>query len=159
MSWKHDFFPVRVLIDAHSKWIEAFYFCTLNATSNAVIAKLRPLFATFGVSETIVSDNGTCFVSEQFEQFLVPNGIKHSTTAPYHPASNDLAERAAQIIKRGLKKEVAGDMNTRPAKILLNPSTTTGVSPSELLLGRRLRTRLDLLKPHTADRVEQKQSQ
>ena len=36
---------------------------------------------------------------------------------------------------------------------------TTGVSPSELLLGRRPRTRLDLLKPHTANRVEQKQSQ
>ena len=137
---------ILVLSDAHSKWIETF--CTLNATSNAVIAKLRPLFATFGVSETMTSDNGTRVVSEEFEQFLVLNGIKHSTTAPYHPASNGLAERAVQIIKRGLKKEVAGDMNTRPAKILLNnwitPQLTTGVSPSELLLGRKLRTRLDL---------------
>ena len=152
---------ILVLIDAHSKWIEAF--CTQNATSNDVIAKLRPLFATFGVPETIVSDNGTCFVSEEFEHFLIQNGIKHSTTAPYHPASNGLAEHAVHIIKHGLKKEVAGDMNTRLAKILLNyritPQSTTGVSPSELLLGRRLRTRLDLLKPHTADRVEQKQSQ
>ena len=48
---------ILVLIDAHSKWIEAF--CTLNATSNAVIAKLRPLFATFGVPETVVSVNDT----------------------------------------------------------------------------------------------------
>ena len=32
-----------------------------------------------------------------------------------------------------------------------------GVSPSELLLGRRPRTVLDLLKPHTADRLEAKQ--
>ena len=64
---------ILVLIDAHSKWIEAF--CTLNATSNAVIDKLRPLFATFGVPETIVSDNGTCFVSEEFKHFLVQKGI------------------------------------------------------------------------------------
>ena len=32
-----------VLIDAHSKWIEAF--CTPFATSTAVIEELRPLFA------------------------------------------------------------------------------------------------------------------
>ena len=33
------------------------------------------------------------------------------------------------------------------------------MSPSELLLGRRPRTRLDLLKPHTTERVESKQLQ
>ena len=59
-------------------------------------------------------------MSEEFEHFLSQNGIKHSTTIPYHPASNGLAERAVQIIKHGLKKEVAGDMNMRLAKILLN---------------------------------------
>ena len=31
---------------------------------------------------------------------------------------------------------------------------TTGVSPAELLLGRQPRSRLDLLKPHLADKVE-----
>ena len=41
----------------------------------------------------------------------------------------------------------------------LTPQTTTGVSPSELLLGRCPRSRLDLLKPHTAEQVEKKQSQ
>ena len=41
----------------------------------------------------------------------------------------------------------------------LTPQTTTGVSPNELLLGQRPRSRLDLLKPHTAERVEKKQLQ
>ena len=59
-----------VLIDAHSKWIEAF--CTPSATSSAVIEELRPLFAQF---ETIVTDNGTCFVSLEIENFFATNGI------------------------------------------------------------------------------------
>ena len=83
------------------------------------------------------------------------------TSAPYHPASNGLAERAVQIVKKGLKKIVQGNIRTRLAKVLfayrLTPQTTTGVSPAELLLGRRPRSRLDLLKPHTADRVEKNQ--
>ena len=128
-----------------------------------VIDELRTLFAQFGLPETIVTDNGTCFVSAEFETFLSRNGIKHLTSAPYHPSSNGLAERAVQLVKRGLKKVTRGSMKSRLAKVLfhyrLTPQTTTGISPSELLLGRRPRSRLDLLKPHTAERVEKKQSQ
>ena len=39
----------------------------------------------------------------------------------------------------------------------ITPHSTTGTSPAELLLGRRPRTRLDLLKPNRAERVEKKQ--
>ena len=150
---------ILVLIDAHSKWIEAT--CTQNATSAAVIDELRSWFARFGIPETIVSDNGTCFVSEEIEAFFRSNGIQHLTSAPYHPASNGLAERAVQIVKKGLKKITRGNMRTRLAQVLfsyrLTPQSTTGISPSELLLGRRPRSRLDLLKPNTAERVERNQ--
>ena len=150
-----------ILIDAHSKWIEAFN--TPTATSAAVINELRTTFARFGIPETVVTDNGTCFVSSEFEQFLDKNGIRHITSAPYHPASNGLAERAVQIIKKGLKKQAEGSVAHRLAKVLLSyritPQGTTGVSPAELLLGRRPRTVLDLVKPHTAERVEHKQQQ
>ena len=47
------------------------------------------------------------------------------------------------------------------AKILLHyriqPQETTGLTPAELLLKKQPRTRLDLLKPNTAERIEQKQ--
>ena len=102
-----------IVIDAHSKWIEAF--CTPNATSSAVINELKPLFAQFGIPETI---DGTCFMSVEFEDFLASNGVRHLTSAPYHPASNGLAERAVQIIKKGLKKVTEGTIRTRLAKIL-----------------------------------------
>ena len=54
-------------------------------------------------------------------------------------------------------------MSHRLAAILFNyriaPQTTTGTSPAELMLGRRPRTRLNLLRPNAAERVEEKQHQ
>ena len=84
----------------------------------------------------VVTDNGTGFVSREFEEFLRRNGVKHTTSAPYHPASNGLAERAVQVIKRGLKKVTAGTMGSRLAKVLfayrITQQSTTGLAPAEL---------------------------
>lgn len=144
---------VLIIIDAHSKYIEAI------PTS---IEELRTLFARFGIPESIVSDNGTCFTSEEFQQFLKGNGVSHILSAPYHPATNGLAERAVQVVKRGLRKVTQGSLQNRIATVLfsyrLTAQSTTGLSPSELLLGRRPRSRLDLLRPNAAERVERQQA-
>ena len=57
-----------VLIDTHSKWIEVHL--VRAATSYATIQQLRITFVQFGIPETVVSDNGQCFVSAEFEEFL-----------------------------------------------------------------------------------------
>ena len=44
--------------------------------------------------------------------------IKHITSVLYHPSTNGLAERAVQIVKRGLKKEKEGSMK-RLAKVMM----------------------------------------
>lgn len=68
-----------------------------------------------------------------------------------------------QIVKRGLRKVTDGTLKARlatvPCAYKMTPQTTTGVSPSELLMGKRLRTRLDLLMPNTASHVENRQLQ
>ena len=91
------------------------------------------------------------------------NRIKHITSAPYHPAINGLAERAVQIFKHDLKKVKTGTIQSRIAQVLfayhITPQAMTGASPSELLLNRRPRSRLELLKPNLAARVEDKQQQ
>eukprot|EP00795_Rhopilema_esculentum_P012576 gene12576-3275_t len=61
-----------------------------STTSGATIDKLRYIFASYGLPEELVSDNGPQFVSEDFEMFLKRNGIKHTLIPPYHPASNDV---------------------------------------------------------------------
>ena len=148
-----------IMIDAYSKWIEAV--CTSSTSSTVVIEELRTVFSSFGLPETIVTDNGPGFTSGEFKEFLRGNGVRHITSAPYHPASNGLAERAVQIVKKGLKKVNEGSVKKRLARILFSyrttPQLTIGLSPAEMLLGRKPRTRLDLIKPNTAERVEKKQ--
>lgn len=126
---------VLVVIDAHSKWIEALPMS--QATSSNTIEALRKLCAQFGIPNTIVTDYGTTFVSSEFEEYLVQAGIAHKTSSPYHPATNGQAERAVQIVKRGLKKNTIGSMNTRLSRILFDyrttPHTTTGETPAKLL--------------------------
>ena len=53
-----------VLIDAHSKWIEVL--CVQSASSTHTIEKLGTVFTQFGIPESIVTNNGSCFVSDEF---------------------------------------------------------------------------------------------
>ena len=148
-----------VVVDAYSKWIEVSI--VNSATSISAIQKQRAMFATHGLPKVVVSDNGSVFTSSEFQQFMTNNGIQHIRTAPYHPASNGLAERAVQTVKEGLRKLSGGCLETNLSRFLfqyrLTPHTTTGQSPAQLLLGRRPRSHLDLLHPDLTSRVEHKQ--
>ncbi|KAL5515654.1 hypothetical protein EMCRGX_G000851 [Ephydatia muelleri] len=143
-----------VLVDAHSKWLEVLV--VSSCSSQQAIKFLRHVFSTHRLPEVLVSDNGSAFVSEEFQMFVKRSGIRHITSAPYHPASNGLAERGVQSFKEALKKS-SGDAETRLASFLfayrLIPHSTTGVSPAELLLGRRPRSLLDSLHPDLASKV------
>ena len=148
-----------LLIDAHSKWLEI---VTVPSTSSqSTIQELRKIFATHGLPETIVSDNATSFTSAEFKEFVAKNGIRHITSAPYHPATNGLAERAVQTFKESMRKSTRGDLETKLARFLFHyrttPHTTTGVSPAELLLKRKPRSHLDILKPNLSSRVQSNQ--
>ena len=62
------------------------------STCVVVIDRLRIVFSKFGLPEVVVIYNGTCYVSDEFEQFPQLNGVKHITSVPYHPSFNDIAE-------------------------------------------------------------------
>ena len=125
---------------------------------------MRTIFATHRLPRTLVTNNGPCFISQEFEDFLRSNGVVHTHSAPYHPATNGLAERAVQTVKQGIRRQNKDeDLEKRISIFLLQyrvtPQSTTGVSPCQLLMGRRLHTRLDRIFPNKDDLVEKRQKQ
>ncbi|KAJ8406871.1 hypothetical protein AAFF_G00291470 [Aldrovandia affinis] len=128
---------------------------------HTVISTLRLLFATHGLPDIIVSDNGAFFTSAEFQEFARRNGIRHVTTAPYHPSLNGQAERMVQTTKEALSRITVGDWKTRLARFLLSqhitPNSATGKSPAELLMNRRLTTALDRLHPDYVSDMHHKQ--
>ena len=148
-----------VLIDAHSKRMDVFP--VHSATTSATLECLRKTFAIHGLAETIVTDNGSCFTSDEFATCMLKNGIQHICVAPYHPASNGLAERAVQSFKQGYAKLTGRTVETRVSRFLFRyrntPQSTTRLSPAEMLLGRRPRSHLDLMHPDIGQRVLQRQ--
>jgi hypothetical protein len=87
-------------VDAYSEWPDVRVMSV--TTASATLDVLREWFAVHGIPEQSVTDNGTQFTSESFEIFVKRNGIKHVKSAPYHPASNGLAERFIQSLKQSL---------------------------------------------------------
>ena len=134
---------------------------TTTPTTASTIQHLRSIFATHGLPEMLVTDNASIFTSEEFKLFTKQNGIRHVTSAPYHPASNGLAEHAVHTFKEFMKKTSGDPINTRVLCFLfqyrITPHSTTGISPAELLLGRRPRSRLDLMLPDIKNSVQKKQ--
>lgn len=153
-----------VVVDARTKWLEVFGMT--STTAGAVIDKLSELFSRWGLPKQIVTDNGTAFTSSELRDFTRGNGIQHIFTAPYHPASNGLAENAVRTLKRVIKKAILGKEKINKAlwSFLLHyrntAHSTTNESPAKLMLGRPLRTKLDVLKPDregVVSRAQQRQ--
>ena len=117
-------------------------------------------FAHFGYLHTSVSDNATTFSSAEFQLWCHQRGIKHLTGAPYNPATNGAADRMVQSFKQSLKKfklpprPALQEFLTKYRRTPLN----TGFSPSQLLNGRQLRTKIDALLPSPAHIAQEHQA-
>ena len=91
-----------------------------------------------------------CLQAKKLKNFIYKNGIKHITTAPYHPSSNGAAKRVVQTFKSAMHKIVTENSNV-PIKRLISrflfsycntSHIQTGKAPSELLFNQNVNTRL-----------------
>ena len=68
-----------------------------------------------------------------------------------------------QVLKKGLSLAKQGTLTYRLTQVLFSNwitlHSTTGISPVELLMGRKLRSHLDLLHPNLEQTVHNKQWQ
>ncbi len=143
-----------VIVDQYSGWPDVTELT--NTSSSRIVKAMRKFFNTFGNPGKIHMDNGTNLTSEETFAFLKGRKIPiPNPSCPYHPQSNGLAESSVKQVKRLLRKyqcqwEVFED-NLLEWKDTPNDS---GRSPSEMFLGRRVRTALPILPGKTEFDVE-----
>lgn len=139
-----------VIIDYYSRWIEAILLKKTDASH--VIRPMEALFQTHGLPETVRSDNGPPFTSNEFVAFLDYLAIDHKRGIPYWPSSNGEVERSNETILKIIR---IAHLEGRDWKKALEdflfhyrttPHTVTGISPAELLMGRQLRDKLPKLQ-------------
>ena len=130
-----------VVVDYFSRYPEV---VRLNCTtSNNIVTTLKSIFSRHGIPAAFVSDNGPQFASMEMMEFASKYGFRHITRSPRFPQSNGLAERTVKTVKSILQD--ASD----PYMALLSYRTTPlpfcHLSPTELLMGRKLRTDVPVL--------------
>lgn len=137
---EHNKSNYLVISDYYSQFLEVLHLP--STTSTQIIQRLKTTFARFGIPDEVVSDNGPQFCSVEFQELGRQLDFRHITSSP-HPQGNGHAERAVQTAKRILRQE-------DPLIALMcyrsTPCTTMGVSPAELLMGRKIRTTLPTLE-------------
>jgi transposase InsO family protein len=117
-----------------------------DTSSKTVISKLKQHFARWGIPETVISDNGPQYSSEQFKNFSRLWDFKHKISSPGHAQSNGKVENAVKSAKRIMRK--AKKSNSDPFIALLNfrntPQQVTDYSLVQQLINRRTRTLLPM---------------
>ena len=61
--------------------------------------ELSMIVKELGLPHIIRSDNGACYNSKEFQQFLLHYSIPHQTSSPNHPRSNGFVERMVGVAK------------------------------------------------------------
>lgn len=57
-----------LITDAHSKWLDVYK--ASSPSAQVTMEKCRQSIASFGVPETIVTDNAACFICQEFQSFF-----------------------------------------------------------------------------------------
>lgn len=134
-----------VLVDYYSRYCVVEIMATI--TSAAIIQRLERIFTRLGLPDILTTDNAANFCSQEFKDFCVDNCIRLTHTTPYWPAANGEVERQNRSILKALK---IGQLNNESTEKSLQqylymytvtPHSVTGVSPAELMFGRRFKDR------------------
>ena len=112
----------------------------------------------FGNPRTVVTDNGSSFVSGELDKFLKQQGISHHTSSVYNPASNGVVERMHHTLKNRLQKLLFDGMPFMTAlqEVLFsmrsNVHDAIGQSPFSRFFGRECRTSFSILSDRASVR-------
>ncbi|KAI2647671.1 hypothetical protein H4Q32_027377 [Labeo rohita] len=121
----------------------------LQLSCHPVKWSFKSFIARFGIPEQIMTDNGPQFRSQVFADFTKAYKITRITSSPYNPQANGMVKHAVKTAKTILRQE-------NPALALLSyrdtPTEPTRESPAKLLMGRKLRTTVQMFKQNLKPR-------
>lgn len=150
----HFFFDDKIfllIVDDYSNWLDVK--SNSSVSSKCVIRALREFMSIFGLPHCIVSDNASCFNSEEFQNFCKCNNITHLNSPQYRPQSNGLAERSVGIVKDFLKrflfdhknKKTLDELITDFLSIYRTSPLAKKCSPASLIFSYKTNTNLSAL--------------
>lgn len=145
-----------VVIDYLSNYPEMALLSNLSAA--CVIKHMKSIFSRHGIPQIVYSDNGPAYSCKEFQDFAQEYDFRHVTSSPLYAQSNGKAEKGVHIVKQLLKK--AQESHSDPYLALLSYRASPlehGMSPAEILMGRRLRTTIPYTSEQKQNKAKQKQ--
>jgi hypothetical protein len=139
--FSHDGRDYLIVVDYFSKYPEVMSLQT--KTAREIVRKLKSLFSRHGIPDVFMSDNMP-FASQEMKQFAKEWQFDLVTSSPTYPQSNGQSERFVQTVKNIMKKclEDGHDLHLALLNYRASPIAGLDYSPSELLMSRKLKTKL-----------------
>jgi transposase InsO family protein len=75
-----------------------------NQEATTAVKFFESITCKYGVSNSIITDNGTNFMSGKFQEFAKKLGIQIKYASVEHPKTNGKVEKANGLVCSGLKK-------------------------------------------------------
>jgi hypothetical protein len=93
------------ITDDFTKWVEAIPM--KSVTSKDVINFMKEhVIHRFGIPQTITTDGGFVFISEEFRKFAAGVGIKLIRSSPYYAQANGQAKASNQSLIKLIKRKI-----------------------------------------------------
>ena len=116
--WQTDFTYLKVtgwgwyylstVMDDYSRYILAWRLCQ-SMSAREVTATLKAALTTAGLAKKqrpkLLSDNGTCYISAELQDWLKAHELSHTRGKPYHPMTQGKIERWHRSLKNRILLE------------------------------------------------------
>ena len=74
--------------------------CKLSSMTGVHVAnQCKLVFSEYGWPDTLISENGPCYILQAFTSVIQVISVKHITSSPHYQQSNGLADKYVQIVK------------------------------------------------------------
>ena len=114
-------------------------------TRKAIAHHMQSIISKYRWPNTLVTDNGPCYTSKEFQILMQSMSVNHLTSSPHYLQSNGLTEKFVGIIKNLFHKAKEGQSPYTALMVYRNTSLNgTLQSPRQILQGRQVHTNLPL---------------